>query len=140
MPSPIRPPYGPPISFEQAKRAAAAAEAEAKRNGWRVAIAIVEPCGELVHFSKLDDTQYGSISMAISKAVCAARLRRPSKEFSDQFVGGELRSLTLPGAVAAEGGEPIMIDGRIVGAIGVSGATGEEDGVAALAGAKAAAS
>lgn len=137
MASPVRPPYGAPLNFDQAKRAAAACEAEAKRNGWRVVIAIVEPCGELVHFSKLDDTQYGSIEMAIKKATCAARFRRPSKEFSDQIAGGDVRNLTLPGMVASEGGEPIIVDGRIVGAIGVSGATAEEDGQIARAGAKA---
>ena len=137
MPSPVRPPYGPPLSFDQARRAALAAESEAKKHGWRVAIAIVEPCGEIMHFSRLDDTQYGSIQMAISKAVAAARFRRPTKEFADQMNAGDHRMLTLPGANTNEGGEPIMVGGRVIGAVGVSGATAEEDGVVARAGAAA---
>ena len=135
MTSPPRPPYGPALTLDQARRAALAAEAEAKKHGWRVAIAVVDPAGELMHFSRLDDTQFGSISMAIKKAACAARFRRSTSVFAAQFAAGDIGNLTLPGCVAYAGGEPIFADGRVVGAIGVSGATADEDGVVASAGA-----
>lgn len=137
MAHPVRPPYGPSLNFDQARRASMAAEAEAKKHGWRVAVAVTDTAGELVHFSRLDDTQYGSIEMAIKKAACAARFRRSTEAFAEQFRNGDVGNLTLPGCVAYAGGEPILAEGRVIGAIGVSGATADEDGIAAKAGAAA---
>lgn len=135
MNAPARPPYGAPLNLDQAKRVAAAAEAEARKHGLRVAIAIVEPTGALVYFLKLDDTQYGSIDMAIKKAECAARYRRGTQAFAEQIGEGDIANLTVPGVVGYDGGELIISGGRVVGAIGVSGVTAEEDGVIARAGA-----
>ena len=131
-----RPPYGAPVTLAQARTIAAAAEAEARRNGWRMAVAIVEPTGDLVLFERLDDTQYGSIQIAQTKARAAALFRRATKEFSDAVQGGGagLAMLTAPGSIALAGGIPIVIDGKIVGAIGVSGGTADQDAQAAAAG------
>jgi glc operon protein GlcG len=131
-----RPPYGAPVTLAQARAIAAAAESEARRNGWRMAVAIVEPTGDLVLFEKLDDTQYGSIQIAQTKARAAALYRRATKEFSDAVQGGGagLAMLTAPGSIALAGGIPIVIDGKIVGAIGVSGGTADQDAQTAAAG------
>ena len=128
--------YGTPITAEVAKKIAAPAIAEARKNQWFMAVAIVDTHGELVYFEKMDDTQVGSVDVAIAKARSAARFKRPTKAFQDALAaGGEgLRILALQGAVAAEGGVPILMDGKIVGAIGLSGGTGQQDGVAANAG------
>jgi uncharacterized protein GlcG (DUF336 family) len=133
---PARPPYGAPVTLAQARTIAAAAEAEARRNGWRMAVAIVEPTGDLVMFERLDDTQYGSIQIAQTKARAAALYRRPTKEMSDAVQGGGagLAMLTAPGSIALAGGIPIVIDGKIVGAIGVSGGSADQDAQAAAAG------
>jgi uncharacterized protein GlcG (DUF336 family) len=131
--------YGFPIDLEAANKAAAAAHAEARRNNWAMAVAIVDPAGELVYFAKMDATQTGSVTIAIDKARSAARFKRPTKAFQDMLAaGGEgLRVLGLSGAVPVEGGVPIAIDGKIVGAIGVSGGTSPQDGQCARAGADA---
>lgn len=132
---PVRPPYGPPITLAQARSIAAAAEGEARRNGWRMAVAIVEPTGDLVLFEKLDDTQYGSIQIAQTKARAAALYRRATKEMADGVQSGAgLGIVTAPGAIALAGGIPIVIDGKMVGAIGVSGGTADQDAQAATAG------
>ena len=130
-------PYGSPINGENAKRIAAAALAEARKNNWNMAAAIVDPAGDLVYFEKLDGTQAASVNIAQDKARSAARFKRPTKALQDVLAaGGEgLRLLALQGAVPVEGGLPILMDGKIVGAIGVSGGTSPQDGQCAKAGA-----
>jgi len=130
-------PYGPVISLEEAKKAAAPALAEAAKNKWTVAVAIVGPAGALVYYEKMDNTQLGSAEVAIDKARTAALFKRPTKAFQDVVAGGGdgLRILTLKGVVAVEGGIPLVLDGKIVGAIGVSGATSSQDAQCAKAGA-----
>jgi uncharacterized protein GlcG (DUF336 family) len=131
--------YGPPITNEQAKAVAAAAVAEAKKNNWRMAFAIVGPAAELVYFEKMDGTQTASTEISQGKARTAAAYRRPTKIFADQFAAGNTAFLTFPQLpVASEGGVPITVNGKIIGAIGASGGTGQQDGVAAAAGASAA--
>jgi uncharacterized protein GlcG (DUF336 family) len=131
--------YGPPITNEQAKAVAAAAFAEAKKNNWRMAFTIVGPAGELVYFEKMDGTQTASGEISRAKARTSVMFRRPSKAFADQFAAGNTSFMTFPEPpVASEGGVPIMVGGKIVGAIGASGGTGQQDGVAAAAGAAAA--
>jgi len=130
-------PYGVAISLENAKKAAEPALAEAAKNNWRVAVAIVGPGGTLIYYEKMDNTQLGSAEVVIDKARTAALFKRPTKAFQDALAaGGEgLRILTLKGVVAAEGGIPLVMDGKIVGAIGVSGATSAQDAQCAKAGA-----
>ncbi len=132
-------PYGPPISVDNAKKAAAAALAEARKNNWNMAIAVVDGSGTLVYYEKMENTQIGSADVSIAKARSAARFKRPTKAFEDAVAGGGagLRILGLEGAVPLEGGVPIVIDGKIAGAIGVSGDTSAHDGVCANAGANA---
>jgi uncharacterized protein GlcG (DUF336 family) len=128
-------PYGTPITLEQAKKAVAAATAEARKNNWGMAVAVVDTGGALVSFERMDNTQTGSIKVAIQKAQSAAAFRRPTKVFEETLAsGGGLRILALPGAVPIEGGFPIVVEGRIVGAIGASGGTAQQDGVIASAG------
>ena len=131
------PQYGNNITLEQARRAIAAAEAEAKRNNWPVAIAVVDTAGMLVAFQRSDNTQTASIAVAVDKASSSAMYRRPSKVFQDAVAGGGagLRSLNLRGASTVDGGIPLTVDGKIVGAIGVSGVTADQDGQIAKAGA-----
>ncbi len=129
-------PYGLPIDNENAKKVAAAAIAESRKNSWNMAVAIVDPAGELVYFEKLDGTQAASINIAVDKARSSARFKRPTKALQDVLAkGGDgLRMLALDGAVPVEGGVPIVMDGKLVGAIGVSGGTSQQDGqVAATA-------
>jgi uncharacterized protein GlcG (DUF336 family) len=130
-------PYGPAISLENAKKAAAPALTEAAKNKWTVAVAIVDPGGNLVYYEKMDNTQIGSATVAIDKARSAALFKRPTKALQDTLAaGGEgLRILRVQGAVPVEGGVPLVIDGKIVGAIGVSGATSAQDAQCAKAGA-----
>lgn len=132
-------PYGPSIRLEEAKRAAAAALAEARANGWVMAVAVTDPAGDLVYFEKMDDTQTGSVDVAIAKSRSAARFKRPTRVFQDAVAGGGegLRMLALPGAVPVEGGVPLIRDGAVVGAIGLSGAASSQDGQCARAGAAA---
>ena len=130
-------PYGPPISLENAKKAATAALEEAAKNHWNMAIAVVDPNGTLVYYEKMDNTQLGSANVAQDKARSAALFKRPTKAFQDALAGGGagMRVLGLEGAVPVEGGIPIIADGKIVGAIGVSGANSDQDGQCAQAGA-----
>ena len=130
-------PYGSPVSVENAKKVAAAAIAEARKNNWNMVVAVVDPGGTLVYYEKMDNTQLGSADVAIEKARTAAKFKRPSKAFQDALAGGGagLRVLRLPGAVPLEGGIPLIIEGQIVGAIGVSGDAGEHDSMCAQAGA-----
>jgi uncharacterized protein GlcG (DUF336 family) len=128
--------YGTPITAETAKKVAAPALAEARKNQWNMAVAIVDTAGDLVYFERMDDTQVGSVNVAIDKARSAARFKRPTKAFQDALAaGGEgLRILALQGAVPVDGGVPLTVGGRIVGAIGVSGGTSAQDGQVAAAG------
>jgi glc operon protein GlcG len=132
-------PYGLPISLENAKKAAAPALAEAAKNNWNMAVAIVDPAGNLVYYEKMDNTQLGSATVAIDKARTAVLFKRPSKAFQDALAAGgdSVRILKLQGVVPVEGGIPLVMDGKIVGAIGVSGATSAQDGQCAKAGADA---
>ena len=131
------PEYGMPINAEQAKEVATAALAEAKKNNWRIAVAIVGPDGSLIYFEKMDGTQNASFVLAVGKARTSALFRRPSKVFVDHFAAGNVAFMTFPDEArptASEGGLPIMLDGKIIGGIGVSGGTGQQNGVAAAAG------
>ncbi len=129
--------YGAPINAENAKKAAAAALAEAKKNNWTMAVAITDGNGTLVFLEKMDGTQTGSVDVSIGKARSAALFKRPSKAFQDVLAAGGdgLRILGLQGAVPIDGGLPLLMDGKIVGAIGLSGGTSAQDGMAAKAGA-----
>jgi glc operon protein GlcG len=132
-------PYGAPISLEDAKKAAAPALAEAAKNHWAMAVAIVDPSGNLVYYEKMDATQIGSANVAIDKARSAALFKRPTKTYQDALAAGGdgMRILRLQGAVPIEGGVPLLVDGKIAGAIGVSGGTAAQDGQCANAGASA---
>jgi uncharacterized protein GlcG (DUF336 family) len=123
------PPYGPGITLDQAKKAMAGAEAEAKKNNWPVEITILDSGGNLVMSQRLDGAQFGSVEVAREKAYSAVAFRRPTKVFEDAVAqgGANLRLLKLTGANPLDGGWPIVIDGKIVGAIGVSGVTGAQD-------------
>jgi glc operon protein GlcG len=129
-------PYGVSITAETAKKLAAAAIAEARKNNWAMAVAIVDTGGYLVYFERMPDTQLGSVEIAIEKAKSAALFRRPTKSFQDTLAaGGEgLRILRLTGAVPVEGGIPIIVDGKLIGAVGASGGSSDQDGRTAQAG------
>jgi uncharacterized protein GlcG (DUF336 family) len=127
--------YGTGIGVETARKVAAAAIAEGKKNGWTVAAAIVDTAGDLVFFERMDGTQAGSTVVSQDKARTAARFKRPTKAFDDALAGGRQAILGLPGVTPIEGGIPLVIEGKIVGAIGVSGATSQQDGMCAQAGA-----
>jgi glc operon protein GlcG len=130
-------PYGANVSLENAKKVAAPALAEAEKNHWNMAVSIVDTAGNLVYYEKMDNTQIGSANLAIEKARTAVMFKRPTKAFQDTLAGGGdgLRVLSLKGVTAVEGGIPLVMDGKIVGAIGVSGATSAQDGQCAKAGA-----
>jgi glc operon protein GlcG len=135
-PAAAPPTYGQPgVNLEQATKAVEAAAAEAKKNGWLMAIAVVSNSGYLVHFSKMDQTQFASVQIAMDKAKAAATFRRPTKVFEDRANGGSPSVLSLHGVVASEGGIPLMRDGKVIGAIGCSGGTSPQDGEACKAGA-----
>ena len=128
-------PYGMPISLDQAKKAMAAAEAEAKKNNWPVAIVIVDSGGNMVMMQKLDNTQHASVDIARGKAATAVNLRRPTKVLEDAIAagGGNLRLLAVNGVYPLEGGIPLVVDGKIIGAIGVSGVLSGQDAQCAAA-------
>ena len=129
-------PYSTPIGTDAAKKIASAAIAECKKNNWFMAVAVTDNNGDQVHFEKMDNTQIGSINVSIGKAKSAALFRRPTKAFQDVLAaGGEgLRILALQGAVPIEGGLPIIVDGKIIGAVGCSGGSSAQDGQACKAG------
>ena len=129
-------PYGSPIGADSAKKIAAAALAEARKNNWRMAAAVVDPAGELVYFERIDGTQYASNALAIDKAQSSVRYKRPTKAFQDAIAKGgvEMRFLGMRGVMPAEGGVPIVMNNTIVGAIGISGGTGAQDEQVAEAG------
>lgn len=123
------------MTLEVAKKVAAAAEEEAVKNKWTVVIAIVDDGGSLVYLQRLDDTQIGSIEVAIQKAKTAVSFKRPTKALEDAVItGGRTVVLSLPGALPIEGGVPLAVDGKIIGAVGVSGVTAAQDGQIAKAG------
>ncbi len=138
-PAPPQVPYGPPISLEQAKKVVAAAEAESKKNNWNMVIIVLDSGGNLVMLERMDNAQLGSLEAAKDKAYSAVLFRRPSKVFQDLLAQGgpNLRVLKLTGANPIEGGIPIVVGGKIIGAIGVSGAASEQDAQVAKAGADA---
>ena len=133
------PQYGANINLEQARKAMVSAEAEARKNNWPVAIAIVDTAGNLVLFQRIDNTQTASGQVAIDKSVSAAIYRRPTKVFQDLLAKGAegWRLPSLRGASMVDGGVPVVIDGKIVGGIGVSGVAGNQDAEVAIAGANA---
>ena len=130
-------PQKPVLTLAAAKQAAAAAEAVALQNRWNVVIAIVDDGGHLVHLQRLDDTQHASIEIALQKARSSAAFRRATKGFADRLAEGAVALMALPGVMPVEGGVPLVVGGKVVGAIGVSGVTSQQDGVIAQAGADA---
>jgi len=127
-------PSKPLLTLEDAKRIAAAAEAEAQRNGWRVAIAAVDDGGHLLYLQRSHDTQFGSVETAMKKAHAAVAFQRPTKTSEDAVLSGRLIHLALPGVIPAEGGVPLEIEGIIVGGLGISGVCSFQDGQIAAAG------
>jgi len=121
------------ITLEAAKKMAAAGEAEARKNGWNVAIAVVDASGGLILFHKLDETQPGSIAVAQAKARTAALFKRPSKALEDAIAAGKQGFLSVEGIVPIQGGLPVIVDEKIIGAVGVSGVTSPQDEQVALA-------
>lgn len=128
--------YGAPITLDQARKVATAAEAEMKKNNWAMTIAIVDSGGHLVYLQRADGSQFAGAKIAEDKAWSAAGFKRPGKMFQDRLATGgmETRILQLRGVSALDGGDPILVDGRIIGGIGVSGGSGEQDGQVAKAG------
>ena len=122
------------LTLAVAKQIASAAEDEAAKNKYSMVITIVDDGGNLMYLEKMDDTQLGSIEVAQAKAHTALAFKRPSKAFQDAVAGGNVSVLKLPGAIATEGGIPLLVDGKIVGAIGVSGGTSAQDASVAAAG------
>jgi len=124
----------PVLTLEDAKRVAAAAEAEAQRNGWGVVIAVVDDGGHLLYLQRSHDTQFGSVETAMQKAHAAVAFKRPTKVSEDAVLSGRLIHLALPGVIPAEGGVPLEINGIIVGGLGISGVRSFQDGQIAVAG------
>lgn len=122
------------LTLEDARKAAAAAAAEAKKNKWNMAIAVVDDGGHLVYFERIDETQIGSIDIAIGKARTAAYFKRPTKALEDALNGGQPAIMTFPNTLPREGGFPIFEDGKMIGAIGASGGKSSEDAQVAKAG------
>ena len=131
-----RPGYGPALTTATAKKLAAGTLAECAKNGWNVAVAIVDPHGSLLYFERMEDTQWASNDIAIGKARAAATYRRPTRAFADVINKGGPATATLPGVFASPGGVPVFVDGKVVGAVGVSGVTGDQDEQCSIAGAK----
>lgn len=127
-------PFGNPVGIDMAKKMGAAAGAEARKNGWPVCIAIVDYHGDLVYFERLDNTQLGSVAVALDKARTAAKFKRSTKLLEDAVAGGRNALLRLGDASPIQGGLPIVVDGKFAGAIGVSGVTSQQDEQVASAG------
>jgi glc operon protein GlcG len=125
------------LTLEAAKQIAAAAEKEAAGSKLTMVIAILDDGGNLIYLERMNETQIGSIEVAQQKARSAVSFKRPTKVFEDAVVGGRNAILKLPGAIPVEGGLPLTVDGKIIGAIGCSGGTSQQDGVVAKAGADA---
>ena len=128
--------YGPGMNLEIAQKAIVAAQAEAKKNNWNLAIAVTTNGGHLVAFARMDQTQFGSIAIAQHKARASAQFKRPTKAFADGIAANpaNVALLSLDDVIASEGGIPLILGGKMIGAIGCSGATGQQDGVACQAG------
>jgi len=122
------------LTLEAAKQIAANAFAEAKKNNWRMVIAIVDDGAHLIYLERMDSTQIASVVVAQEKAATAVRFKRPSKALEEAVVAGRQVVMTLPGATPIEGGLPILVEGELIGGIGVSGGTSQQDGVVAAAG------
>lgn len=129
-----RPDYGPDITIEAAKKVAAGAVAECQRNQWKVAVAVVNTHGSLVYYERMDNTQSASARVAVDKASASAMYRRTTREFADSIARSGPAVMTLPGVIASPGGLPILSGGKIIGGIGVSGVTGDQDEQCAKAG------
>jgi uncharacterized protein GlcG (DUF336 family) len=127
----------PVLTLEDAKRVAAAAEAEAVRNNWRVVIAVVDDGGHLLYLQRTHETQFGSVETAITKAHSAVAFQRPTKMSEDAVLSGRLIHLSLPGVIPAEGGIPLLRDDVVIGGLGISGVRSAQDGQIAAAGASA---
>jgi len=121
------------ITLEAAKAMMAAGEAEARKNGWNVCIAIVDASGGLIMFQKLDDTQNGSIAVSQGKARTAALFKRPSRLLEEMIAQGKTAFLSVEGIVPLQGGVPVTVDGKVIGAVGVSGVTSAQDEQVAIA-------
>jgi uncharacterized protein GlcG (DUF336 family) len=130
-------PTKPVLTLEAAKRVAAAAEAEASRNGWAVSIAVLDDSGQLLLFQRMDGAKLVATDIAIRKARTAAYFQGPTKDLEEEVAGGRTALLPIDGFMPLQGGVPLMYEGKIVGAVGVSGVTGEQDAQCALAGAAA---
>jgi glc operon protein GlcG len=122
-----RPDYGTAVDAAAAKKIAAGVVAECQKNSWNVAVAVVDTHGFLVYFERMDNTQTASVDIAVGKARAAATYRRTTRVFMDAINKGSPATATLPGVFASPGGVPIMVDGKVTGAVGVSGATGDQD-------------
>lgn len=133
-----RPEYGPSVTIATAKMVAAGTLAECQKNNWNVAIAVVDTHGFLVYFERMENTQYASMDIAIGKARSAATYRRPTRAFADAINKGGPATATLPGVFASPGGLPLTVDGKVTGAVGVSGVIGDQDEQCARAGLEAA--
>lgn len=129
-----RPGYGAPVNLATAKKMAAGALAECQKNQWNVAVAVVDNHGLLIYFERLDDTQTASSQIALDKARAAAMYRRPTRAFADAIAKAGPAVMTLPGVIASPGGLPVFVGGRVVGGIGISGVTGDQDEQCAKAG------
>ena len=129
-----RPDYGPDVNAAGAKKIAAGVLAECQKNGWNVAVAVVDNHGFLVYFERMDNTQTASMDIALGKARAAATYRRTTRVFMDVINKGGPATGTLPGVFASPGGIPIMVDGKVTGGLGVSGVTGDQDEQCAKAG------
>jgi glc operon protein GlcG len=129
-----RPDYGPAINATAAKKVAAGVLAECQKNSWNVAVAVVDNHGFLVYFERMDNTQTASMDIAVGKARSAATYRRPTRAFVDAINKGSPATATLPGVFASPGGLPIMAGGNVIGGVGVSGVTGDQDEQCAKAG------
>jgi glc operon protein GlcG len=129
-----RPDYGPAVTIATAKEIAARVVAECQKNSWNVAVAVVDTHGFLVYFERMENTQTASMDIAIGKARSAATYRRTTRVFMETINKGGTATATLPGVFASPGGVPIMVDGKVTGAVGVSGVTGDQDEQCAKAG------
>jgi len=129
-----RPDYGTAVNVAQAKKIAAGVIGECAKNQWNVAVAVVDNHGFLVYFERMDNTQTASMDIAVGKAKAAATYRRPTRAFADVINKGGPATATLPGVFASPGGLPIMSEGKVIGGVGVSGVTGDQDEQCARAG------
>lgn len=136
MSNPSIPSYGPSITLEQARKISAAAQIEAEKNGWLMVVSVMDPGGHLVLLERMNHAQFGSVQVSQDKARSAVAFRRPTKAFHDMVAaGGEgVRMLVMSGAVPIDGGLPIIVDGLVIGGVGISGGTSAQDGQVAQAG------